>query len=120
MAFLLMVFDFIDRQIVVSMFPFMKTDWRLSDTQLGTLVSVVSITVALGTVPVAVLVYRWSRVKSIVVMGAVWSLATIACAFSGSYAPLFAARSLIGLGVNRCGPRGERRPGCPSAGCPSW
>ena len=88
MTFLLMVFDFVDRQIVVSMFPFMKAEWGLSDAQLGALVSVVSITVALGTFPVAVLVDRWSRVKSIAFMGAVWSLATIACAFSGPAARL--------------------------------
>jgi sugar phosphate permease len=65
MTFLLMAFEFVDRQIAVSMFPFMKAERGVSDTQLGVLVSVVSITVALGTFPVAVLVDRWSRVKSI-------------------------------------------------------
>ena len=44
----LMVFDYVDRQIVVSLFPHLKAAWGLSDSQLGALVSVVSVTVALG------------------------------------------------------------------------
>ena len=39
----LMLFDYIDRQVIVSLFPYMKADWGLSDKQLGALVSVVSI-----------------------------------------------------------------------------
>ena len=44
----LMVFDYIDRQVIVSLFPYLKAAWGPSDTQLGALVSVVSVTVALG------------------------------------------------------------------------
>jgi predicted MFS family arabinose efflux permease len=98
MTFALMLFDFFDRQIVVSMFPHLKAEWDLSDKQLGALVSVVSITVALGTVPISLLADRWSRVKSICVMATVWSLATIACAFTRNYGQLFAGRAAIGLG----------------------
>jgi MFS transporter, Spinster family, sphingosine-1-phosphate transporter len=94
----LMVVDYIDRQVVVSMFSHLKDEWDLSDRQLGTLVSVVSITVALGAVPLSLLADRWSRVKSIFLMALVWSLATIACAFAASYHQLLAARSVVGLG----------------------
>ncbi len=96
--FLLMVVDYIDRQVVVSMFPHLKAQWSLSDSQLGGLVSVVSVTVALGAVPLSLLADRWSRVKSIFLMALVWSLATIACAFAGSYGHLLGARSVVGLG----------------------
>ena len=58
----------------------------------------VSITVAVFAFPIALLADRWSRVKSIAVMGVVWSLATIACGFSRSYGQLLAARGVIGLG----------------------
>ena len=61
MTFALMLLDYIDRQIVVSMFPHLKAEWDLSDKQLGGLVSVVSITVALGTVPLSLIADRWSR-----------------------------------------------------------
>ena len=94
----LMLFDYIDRQVIVSLFPYMKAEWDLSDKQLGALVSVVSVTVAIGALPVALLADRYSRVKSIVAMATVWSLATISCMFTRSYAQLFAARALVGLG----------------------
>jgi MFS family permease len=94
----LMLFDYIDRQVIVSLFPYIKSDWGLSDKQLGALVSVVSITVALGALPIALIADRGSRVKSIVVMAAVWSLATISCMFTRSYAALFTARSIVGVG----------------------
>src|SRR6187551_3128457 len=96
--FALMVVDYVDRQVVVSMFSHLKTHWDLSDRQLGALVSIVSITVALGAVPMSLLADRWSRVKSIFVMALVWSLATISCAFATSYGQLFIARSAIGFG----------------------
>jgi predicted MFS family arabinose efflux permease len=96
--FLLMIVDYIDRQVVVSMFPHLKAQWELSDSQLGGLVSVVSITVALGAVPLSLLADRWSRVKSIFIMVLIWSLATISCAFAGSYTHLLGARSVVGLG----------------------
>jgi predicted MFS family arabinose efflux permease len=94
----LMIFDYVDRQVIVSLFPYMKADWGLSDKQLGTLVSVVSVTVAIGTLPVALIADRVSRVKSIVVMATVWSLATVSCMFARGYGPLLAARSVIGVG----------------------
>ena len=76
--------------MIVSLFPHMKQDWGLSDTQLGGLVSVVSVTIALGALPVALFADRTSRVKSIVVMATVWSLATISCMFTRSYGQLLA------------------------------
>jgi MFS transporter, Spinster family, sphingosine-1-phosphate transporter len=94
----LMVVDYIDRQVVVSMFSHLKYEWNLSDSRLGALVSVVSVTVALGAVPLSLLADRWSRVKSIFLMALIWSLATIACAFAESYWHLLAARSMVGLG----------------------
>jgi predicted MFS family arabinose efflux permease len=98
MTLALMVIDYVDRQVIVSLFPYMKADWGLSDKQLGALVSVVSVTVALGALPVALFADRASRVKSIVAMATVWSLATISCMFTRSYQQLLAARSLVGLG----------------------
>ena len=96
--FALMVVDYVDRQVVVSMFSHLKSEWDLSDQQLGGLVSVVSITVALGAVPLSLLADRWSRVKSIFLMALAWSLATIGCAFAASYWQLFSARAVVGVG----------------------
>jgi MFS transporter, Spinster family, sphingosine-1-phosphate transporter len=96
--FALMVVDYVDRQVIVSMFSHLKAQWSLSDGQLGALVSIVSVTVAIGAVPLSLLADRWSRVKSIFFMALVWSLATISCAFAQSYGQLFSARAVVGLG----------------------
>ena len=48
MTFTLMLFDYIDRQVIVSLFPHIKSEWNLSDKQLGSLVSIISIVVAAG------------------------------------------------------------------------
>jgi MFS transporter, Spinster family, sphingosine-1-phosphate transporter len=106
LAFLLMASDFIDRQVVVTMFPYLKAEWAVSDKELGALIAAVSITIAVASLPIAFLTDRWSRVKAIVVMGVLWSLATIACGFARSYTQLLAARSLIGLGEAGYGPAG--------------
>jgi len=98
MAFLLMTVDFIDRQIVVSLFPALKAEWQLSDKELGALLSVVSITIAVFSFPIALLADRWSRVKSIAAMAVVWSLATVAAGLSRSYGQLLVARGFVGLG----------------------
>jgi MFS family permease len=98
MTIALMVFDYVDRQVIVSLFPFLKAEWGLSDKQLGALVSIVSITVAAGALPVALFADRASRVKSIVVMAVVWSAATISCMWTRSFGQLLAARAFVGLG----------------------
>jgi len=94
----LMMFDYIDRQVIVSLFPYLKSEWSLSDKQLGGLVSAVSVTVALAGIPVALFADRASRVKSVVVMATIWSLASISCMLSRGYGTLLAARSMVGLG----------------------
>ena len=94
----LMMVDYIDRQVIVSLFPHLKKAWDLSDKQLGALVSVVSVTVALAALPIALFADRASRVKSIVVMATTWSLATISCMFTRNYGQLLAARAVVGLG----------------------
>ena len=94
----LMMVDYIDRQVIVSLFPHLKEAWGLSDKQLGALVSAVSVTVAIGAIPIALFADRFSRVKSIVVMATIWSLASISCMFTRNYGQLLAARAAVGLG----------------------
>ena len=94
----LMLFDYIDRQVIVSLFPYMKADWGLSDKQLGALVSVLSIVLAACALPVSLVADRVSRVKSIVVMATVWSVASISCMFTRNYSSLLAARAVVGVG----------------------
>jgi MFS transporter, Spinster family, sphingosine-1-phosphate transporter len=94
----LMICDYADRQVIVSLFPHLKSAWKLSDQQLGNLAAIVSVTVALAGIPVALVADRISRVGSIVLMAAIWSLASIACMFASQYPQLLTARAVIGLG----------------------
>ncbi|MEX3921378.1 MFS transporter, partial [Paraburkholderia sp. BR10872] len=70
----LLLSDYMSRQVLNAVFPLLKTAWSLSDTQLGSLSSVVALMVGVLTFPLSVLADRWGRVKSIVLMAALWSL----------------------------------------------
>lgn len=94
----LMLFDYVDRQVIVSLFPHIKEEWGLSDKQLGALVSIVSVTVALGALPVALIADRMSRVKSVFWMALVWSAACVSCMFTRNYGQLLTARAIVGSG----------------------
>lgn len=94
----LMLSDYLSRQVINAIFPFLKSDWGLSDTQLGSLVSVVALVVGTMTLPISILADRFGRVKSVTVMAVVWGAATIACGLSGNFVSLFIARALVGLG----------------------
>ena len=94
----LMLSDYVSRQVITPIFPFLKQEWSLTDTQLGALVSVVALIVGVFSIPVAPLADRWGRVKSITVMAGMWGLATIACGLSRNYSQMMVARALVGLG----------------------
>src|SRR3954471_21304925 len=98
LTFALLLSDYMSRQVLSSVFPFLKLDWALPDTQLGALTSVVALTVGLLAVPLSLLGDRWGRVKSIVLMAVVWSLATAASAIAANYEQLMLARVFIGVG----------------------
>ncbi|MBW1681741.1 MAG: MFS transporter [Deltaproteobacteria bacterium] len=106
LLFLLYMFDYIDRMVIVSLFPFLKQDWGLSDTQCGLLVSAVYWSILLFSFPVSVIVDRWSRKKAIGFMAVLWSLATFACVFTRNFKQLFTARGFIGLGEAGYAPGG--------------
>ncbi len=107
LLFLLYMFDYIDRMVITSLFPFLKADWNLTDTQCGMLVSAVYWSIVLFTFPVSVLVDRWSRRKTIGLMAVVWSIATGLGALSGSFRQLFSARTVIGIGEAGYAPGGS-------------
>jgi len=107
LLFLLYMFDYIDRLVVVSLFPYIKKDWGVSDVQLGLLISAVYWSILFFTLPLSILVDRWSRKNSIALMSIIWSLGTVACAFTRNFSQLFMARSVIGLGEAGYAPGGS-------------
>jgi MFS family permease len=98
LTFGLMLSDYVSRQVITPIFPFLKQEWSLTDTQLGALVSVVALIVGVGSIPIALLADRWGRVKSITAMAGLWGLATIACGLSHNFSQMMVARALVGLG----------------------
>src|SRR4051794_17629613 len=98
LTFALLLSDYMSRQVLSSVFPFLKDAWALSATQVGALTSAVAPTVGLLAVPLSLLGDRWGRSRSIVLMGAIWSLATVGSAISASYGELMLSRLFIGVG----------------------
>jgi len=98
LTFGLLLSDYMSRQVLSAVFPFLKAEWALSDTQLGALTSVVALAVGLLAVPLSLLADRWGRVRAIVLMAVVWSVATAASAFAAGYDHLLLSRVFIGVG----------------------
>src|SRR5262245_59246951 len=94
----LMLSDYLSRQVINAVFPFLKASWSRSDAQLGSLASVVALVVGVMTFPISLLADRFGRVRSATAMAIVWGLATIACGLSGNFMTLFIARAFVGLG----------------------
>ncbi|MFO1060037.1 MAG: MFS transporter [Dongiaceae bacterium] len=101
-----MASNFADRQVVAALFPQLKAEWGLSDLRLGLLSSIVSLVIAVGALPIAVLIDRGGRPRKIAAMGGFWSIATLGCALAGSYPMFLAGRALIGLGEAGFAPAG--------------
>lgn len=98
LTFGLLLSDYMSRQVLNAVFPLLKAEWSLTDTQLGSLSSIVALLVGLLTFPLSVAADRWGRVKSVTLMATLWSLATLGCALSASYNQMLAARFFVGVG----------------------
>lgn len=93
------VVAFIDRGILALLIEPIKLDLALTDTQMSWLMGPAFgvFYVTLG-IPIGVLADRYSR-RNIIIAGIVlWCLATAACGLADSFAELFAARVMVGVG----------------------
>ncbi len=106
LLFLLYMFDYMDRMVIVSLFPYLKQDMGMTDAQCGLLVSAVYWSILIFSFPASIFVDRWSRTKSISIMAAFWSLATLACAFTKNFSQLLITRTAIGIGEAGYAPGG--------------
>jgi MFS family permease len=98
LTFGLLISDYMARQVLNAVFPLLKGEWGLTDGQLGFLSGVVALMVGLLTCPISLLADRFGRVKSIAVMAALWSVATLLCGAAQNYGQMLAARVLVGVG----------------------
>ncbi|MCY1266301.1 Hexuronate transporter [compost metagenome] len=98
LTFGLLISDYMSRQVLNAVFPLLKSEWALSDGQLGLLSGVVALMVGLLTFPLSLMADRFGRVKSLALMALLWSLATLGCAVAQDYQQMFIARFMVGVG----------------------
>lgn len=98
LTFGLLISDYMSRQVLNAVFPLLKSEWLLSDSQLGLLSGIVALMVGLLTLPLSLMADRFGRVKSLAIMAALWSLATLGCALAENYEQMFIARFMVGVG----------------------
>jgi MFS family permease len=103
--FIVMMLNFLDRQIISILAEPIKRDLGLSDTQIG-LMSGLSFALFYTTlaVPVATLADRWNRSRIIAIAVAIWSLMTVLCGLANNFLQLFLARIGVGVGEAGSGP----------------
>ncbi|MFN3387572.1 MAG: MFS transporter [Allosphingosinicella sp.] len=95
----LYVFSYADRLILALLVTPLKADLGLSDTQIALLIGpAFAFLYAILGIPVAWLADRFPRVIIAVGGVAIWSAATIASAFAGSFEELFVLRMGLALG----------------------
>jgi MFS family permease len=98
LTFGLLLSDYMSRQLLSAVFPLLKAEWRLTDSQLGGLGGVVPLAVGVLTLPLSLLADRIGRVRSIAAMAILWSLGTLACGLSAHFGQMLFARAMVGVG----------------------
>ncbi|HEY5496936.1 MAG TPA: MFS transporter [Syntrophales bacterium] len=94
----IMFLDIADRSIMAGVLPAVKSAFQLLDAQAGLVGSIMGLTIALLSFPVAIMVDRWSRKKMIAIMVTFWSMATYATGMATGYGSLLLARLGVGAG----------------------
>ena len=96
---LIYTINFIDRQIITILAPYLKEDLGLTDAQIGLLYGTAfAMFYALFGIPLARLADGWSRVKTLSLGLTFWSAMTTLSGFAGSFVQLGLARLGVGIG----------------------
>lgn len=98
LCFGLLISDYMARQVLNAVFPLLKAEWSLSDSQLGLLSGIVAVMVGLLTFPLSLAADRWGRVRSLTLMAILWSIATLLCGAASDFGTMLAGRALVGVG----------------------
>lgn len=102
MLTLVYAFNFIDRQIIGILSPFIKADLGLDDAQLGWLKGIYfALLYTVFGIPIAWLADKYNRVNIVAISLALWSGFTAASGLAANYMQLALAR--IGVGIGEAG-----------------
>lgn len=96
--FCLNLLNYIDRQVLYSVFPLLQADLHLTDLQLGTLASAFMLVYLCYAPIMGYLADRFSRPRLIALSAFLWSGATLACGLAKNYVSLLLPRALVGVG----------------------
>lgn len=98
--------NYVDRQIIFSLFPAIRRDFNLSFVQLGYLATAFTVVLSLGSFPLGILADHFSR-RVVISLGVLfWSGATLFSGFAGSFHSLLIARGMVGVGEAAYTPAG--------------
>jgi MFS family permease len=98
--------NYVDRQIIFSLFPAIRREFGLSFEQLGYLATAFTVVLSIGSFPLGMLADRVSKRAVISAAVLFWSGATFFSGLAGSFRSLLAARGLVGVGEAAYNPAG--------------
>ncbi|MFA6435021.1 MAG: MFS transporter [Elusimicrobiales bacterium] len=98
LVFGISLFNYIDRQVLYAVFPLIKKELFLTDTQLGLLASSFMIVYMCFAPLVGYFGDRYKRSGIIGLSAVFWSVATIFTGLTGTYGQMLLARSAVGAG----------------------
>ncbi len=98
--------NYVDRQIVFALFPYLRHDFGLTRLQLGTLATAFTVVLSLASFPLGMLADRVSR-RAVISAGILfWSGATFFSGMASSFRSLLVARGMVGVGEAAYTPAG--------------
>jgi len=99
------MFNFIDRQLITILAPYIKLDLKISDAQLGLLYGTAfALFYGLFGIPLARLADSWNRVSTMSLSLAFWSAMTALSGTASNFNQLGTARVGVGVGEAGSGP----------------
>jgi MFS transporter, Spinster family, sphingosine-1-phosphate transporter len=96
--------NYVDRQIIISLGPFIRRDLHLTYTGFGWLITAFMLVHSLTSLPFGMLSDRWVRRKIIALGVWSWSAATFLCGLATDFTHLLMGRAAVGIGEAAYGP----------------
>ena len=94
----LFVTDFIARIGINSIMPLIQNDLNLTDGEIGTLVSCVSLGMAIFVLPISYLGAKWSTKKAITISSIIWGVGSLVSGMANHFYTLLISRFMVGSG----------------------
>src|SRR3984957_6887347 len=105
--FAINLLNFFDRQLLGALGEPVRKEFHLSDSALGFLGTIFTITYAFVGLPLGRLSDQWSRTRLIAIGTGIWSLLTAASGIAQNFAQMVAFRLGVGIGEATCAPAGQ-------------